>query len=498
MNKKNVKLFFLGLILVLGLFLRGHGASERYLWQDEAETTINSLQVIERGYPHGTFKGKPIYENASFIPSPSEKYEFESTNYYGTKYERNKGWLTYYWQALFLKLFGFSNFVARLPFLLLFIPVFGLIYLIGKNFFSEKVGILAAVLYSLNYHSIIYERQARYYVVVTFFSLLCFYIFYLALTKNKWRYYLLSAIVLILFYYTHLVSALCVSIFFILAHVYYQRHIRGIINKKLILVFVLTALCLLPWIYLVKFWMVAGIFNSYNFKIVWLFYIVVYFFSFIFLKFLIPKIKQYFFQDLIKFTNLNYLLLFFIVIIIFKPLIIVEESFATRQFLDLIPLFCLLFSFLVIDLVKNYYQKDIRRSFLVKNVFLIIVIVPLFYFQGPIWQAWDTRWVKNSIDYLNSQKILSTTPIVVSYQQLPFMLYTNYNIELVWPIRKSYLDSYIGEMYFIINTKYFWPRVFYRFKDVTKLSELNFYDKIQECDEDIIDNQTIIYHCPAK
>ena len=86
-NKKY--LLLLGLIIVLGFCLRYINIGKHILWVDEAETVINTIQVIEDGYPHGYFKGQPIHENISYIKIEDPVYRYASTNYYGSKYENS-------------------------------------------------------------------------------------------------------------------------------------------------------------------------------------------------------------------------------------------------------------------------------------------------------------------------------------------------------------------------------------------------------------------------
>lgn len=74
----------------------------------------------------------------------------------------------YYW----IRIFGENAFVFRLPFVLTAIGSVYLIYLLGKKWFSEQTGLLAAAVFSFSSFSIIYSMFARLYSPGLFFSLL--------------------------------------------------------------------------------------------------------------------------------------------------------------------------------------------------------------------------------------------------------------------------------------------------------------------------------------
>ena len=59
------------LVAALGVTLRAWGINRHLLWQDEAESGIYALQILEAGYPNAEFHGERLYENRSFIESAS-------------------------------------------------------------------------------------------------------------------------------------------------------------------------------------------------------------------------------------------------------------------------------------------------------------------------------------------------------------------------------------------------------------------------------------------
>lgn len=493
MSRKRIAilLFF---FIIIGLSLRILAYRNLYLWQDEAETTINSLQVLEKGYPFDTFKGKPIFENASFIPSDHEKYAYESTNYYNSPFERNKGWLTYYYQASFLKLLGFSTFNARLPFVLLFPFSLALLYLLAKRLFTDKVALLAAFFYSINYFSIFYERQARYYSLLVLLSLFCLFFFYQALTLKKWRYYLWSALGILLMFYTHIIASICLGVFFILVHIYYYKNLKSLLSPKLITSLILPVVLALPWLIVVKFWEVLQIIDANQGKIFWLlillilslFIILNYFFLKVIFRIPLPNWKS--------FSAVNYLLLYIVLIFALKPFLIPSESIHARLFIEVNTLLMILFPLLLLK-VFDYRRHDKKQKIsIIANCFVLLVVFLIINLDSLDQRPIDTVWVEKSIAYLAAKNVSLETPIFVSYQQLPFMLYSNYNVDLIWPIRKSYLDNYKEKMYIILNGKEISPKGFYR-DYYFPLEDLNFYKKIQSCPVTEIYTEAFVYEC---
>ena len=83
--------------------------------------------------------------------------------------------LYFYTVNLLFKLFGYTSFVVR--FYSAIIGVFGIYftYLLGKEMFSKRVGIIAAALISVNYFQLFYSQEARPYIFLYLLSILSFY-----------------------------------------------------------------------------------------------------------------------------------------------------------------------------------------------------------------------------------------------------------------------------------------------------------------------------------
>ena len=93
--------------------------------------------------------------------------------------------LVFFIQHIFMRIFGESAFVFRLPSALLGIVSVYLLFLIGKTFFSEKVGLLAAALSAVNTHYLFISRLGLQEAYVVFFLLLASYLFLRSLESDS-------------------------------------------------------------------------------------------------------------------------------------------------------------------------------------------------------------------------------------------------------------------------------------------------------------------------
>src|SRR5262245_12166357 len=86
--------------VLLGVTLRVSFLNSRPLWVDEAESGINALTILERGYPSDRYLGLPIYENVLLTPTPdSDEYEFRDSSYSDRGMAIYHGWLPLYSMA---------------------------------------------------------------------------------------------------------------------------------------------------------------------------------------------------------------------------------------------------------------------------------------------------------------------------------------------------------------------------------------------------------------
>lgn len=151
MTKKIINVFLIIGLMVYGFVLRIWGLDQNYsFWTDENHVAIFARAILDRG--------QPMLANGY------------TTGYYQI--------LLYWITALSMKLFGISEFSTRLPSVLFGIVTIGAVYLLGKEVFNRKVGLLSALLIALLQIEILWSRQARPYQALQLFFLLGAYFVY--------------------------------------------------------------------------------------------------------------------------------------------------------------------------------------------------------------------------------------------------------------------------------------------------------------------------------
>lgn len=83
------------------------------------------------------------------------------------------------------RLFGFSELSVRMPSVILGVATVYLTYLLGKKWFSQKTGIIAAILISTAPLHVYYSQEARMYSLAAFSVALSFFAFTKVLEKRK-------------------------------------------------------------------------------------------------------------------------------------------------------------------------------------------------------------------------------------------------------------------------------------------------------------------------
>jgi len=177
---KKKKIFILFLILLLGLCLRLYNLGGPSLWLDEAYTGYRVQLPFEE-----------MMDIVDERPTPP---------------------LHYIVLFYFAKITGYSEFWLRFPsFVFSLLTIFAM-YLLGKELYGQKTGLLAAFLISFSPYAINYGREARTYAMLWFFGTMS-YVHFLRFCKNKdIKQLIIMTVYNILVMYSHYMGALFIII----------------------------------------------------------------------------------------------------------------------------------------------------------------------------------------------------------------------------------------------------------------------------------------------
>ena len=132
-NKKDKT--FLAIVLIIGLILMFSQLGGRFLWGDEAQNSLFSLNTLRFGIPTFYDGEKLIVDNHLRLEENfwlSDRLTDWKPNQEFNKWDQAlkwQAWLPFYISAFFFSVFGTSDFVARLPF-----AIFGLAILVTRVF----------------------------------------------------------------------------------------------------------------------------------------------------------------------------------------------------------------------------------------------------------------------------------------------------------------------------------------------------------------------------
>lgn len=171
-------------ITLLAVALRFAHLGFKSLWLDEVASIVIARQNFSS-----------VWSALHSLPANTSVFYVYMSLYYA---------LLHFWLGL-----GNSEFLIRLPSAVFGIATVLLIYLAGKNIFSKRVGLAAALLLAVHPFHIEYSQEARSYALAIFFSVLSLYCFVKGTEDKKaglwWVLYVFSAALAV---YSHLFAIL--------------------------------------------------------------------------------------------------------------------------------------------------------------------------------------------------------------------------------------------------------------------------------------------------
>jgi hypothetical protein len=239
------------------------------LWVDEAESGINALTILERGYPADHYLGLPIYENVLLTTTPdSEEYEFKDPSYSDRGMAIYHAWLPLYSIAAAYALSGIHpdqdnggppavrhssqelirrTVVPRIPSILFAVLFLGCAYRLGRTVsgYATAWSLLMPMAFADPF--VWFGWQARYYSATLAFSALSGLAVWNLTRRGRWRDSVAAGLALVLLFHTHSLSFLILTALLLVNVPVGFKQPRWL--SKLMLTGTVVALGIVPWMF---------------------------------------------------------------------------------------------------------------------------------------------------------------------------------------------------------------------------------------------------------
>ena len=226
-NRSNIIILtFLIPAAAFGAYLRLKNLHILSFWWDDGQIYLGTLSTLKHGYPL-LQSGNIMYHNI----------------------------LSIYIKVIPALLIGLNEVSLRLPSAIFGILMIPLIFLFAKEMYNKYVGIVAAIITSLNFWQIEFSREAKSYSEFQFFYLLSVFFFYLGFFKNKNKFKILALLAMFL---TGLIQNQGFTLIFLFIPLLIYKGYKKFFKKEIVIPFIITAsLIFLQVIHRILFWNVA-------------------------------------------------------------------------------------------------------------------------------------------------------------------------------------------------------------------------------------------------
>lgn len=450
------KIILITIILICGILLRTVNLDKAAMIQDESETVLHTLSVMEKGLPINEYNNLPFINTPFVRKSSNETYEFVLSESTGSQYKSHTGWLPNYIQLPFFALLGVSTATARLPFAIIGVLTLILIYLMARELFNDKVAVISMFLLAFNPAQVIFDRSSRYYSLLRLCVLLSLYFLIKAIRTDRDLYYVLMSVSLVLLFHTHISATILTTIIIFLVLFTQKRRVFG---PRYIIPIAVFCLFTLPWLLFVRFWHNLGLFQaafpSITKSITYPFWMIgaegsIYILFVIALLWLLNRlrleIKDY------K-SSARFIFIVLTTGFIVTPFIVPSISHSPHVYIPLAPFMLILVA---------WFVTEVKWPWLCVGIVLLLLT---FIHLSPVYPAnytltklgsvftgrfdYGANWVWDVKDFLDAKGISKETWVFMSYNDLTLRIY-GYKAQLVWPVRRSYLES-LNETFYIVE-----------------------------------------------
>lgn len=217
----NWKYLFLLLIVFVGFFLRVHQLDSESLWVDEAFALKHAQQATV----------SEVITSVKSIEGTPPGYSL----------------LLHYW----IKVFGNSVFLVRLPSVIFGVLSIILMFALGRLLFNQNVALLSSFFLSTSMLQVLYSQEARLYSMFTFLTLLSAYSFAKWYKEFQYHYLLLYTLSILLAIYTNYLTIILIAIYTLIF--FCEEKISWVLLRKWLLIHGIIGLFSLPLLHLILF-----------------------------------------------------------------------------------------------------------------------------------------------------------------------------------------------------------------------------------------------------
>ncbi|MEI8310465.1 MAG: glycosyltransferase family 39 protein [Verrucomicrobiota bacterium] len=473
-----------GALILAGVWQRVDWMNRTGLWCDEAESSINALTVLDRGFPLNEYLGIPIYENTLTEPWDGHpEYEFRDSSYSPQGLAVYHAWLPIYAIAASQALFGLradhpvsppaiqhgSDEIAlrtvapRVPAIVFSALCMLAVFFLAKDLGGAAAGFSALTLMAFNAKTVDFGYQARYYSMTLLMNAVAALCLVRMVRRGRWSDYLLLGLAEALLFHTHQLSSVIFACAALVTLPAVIRHRRWFL--KSLAAGVLCASLVLPWIWFSGFLFTASgvpkanrLFDSLS---DWLAYLFerpdqIALLVGLALVLVAGKLKPAWFparfHDAVREHGKVYLALFAWLAAgyaAFHLLVPAASFFYERLSLVLWTPYILVLAMLTSDLLRGTSPRQAVIWSIAGMTVFLAVRGRLAFFEKP--SVMESRSeIASVINALQKIRFENGTRVYASpNNHLTYTYYTGLPVQSVVPVRKSFFASYKSPMVFI-------------------------------------------------
>lgn len=473
-----------GALILAGVWLRVEGMNRTALWCDEAESSINALTVLDRGFPFNEYLGIPIYENTLTEPWDGHpEYEFRDSSYSPQGLAVYHAWLPIYAIAASQALFGLRadhpvnppaiqhgadeialrTVAPRVPAIVFSALCMLAIFFLANDLGGTAAGFSALTLMAFNAKTVDFGYQARYYSMTLMMTAIAALCLARMVRRGRWSDFLLLGLAEALLFHTHQLSSVIFAGAAFVTLPAVIRHRRWFL--KSVAAGALCASLVLPWIWFSGFLFTASgvpkanrLFDS---LADWLAYLLerpdqIALLVGLALVLLLAKLRPAWFparfHDAVREHGKIYLALFAWLAIgyaAFHLIVPAASFFYERLSLVLWIPYVLLLALLASDLLRGTSPRRAALWSIAGMMVFLAVRGRLAFFEKP--SVVESRSdIASVIGALEKIRFENGTRVYASpNNHLTYTYYTGLPVQSVAPVRKSFFATYKSPLVFI-------------------------------------------------